>query len=311
MLHVIFGAGPLGQAVASALRARGDAFRLVNRSGQAPAGFADADVVAGDLTDPAARQRAARDAAVVYHCAVTPYPAWARTLPSLMAGTIDAAASAGARLVYGDNLYAYAPTEAPLTENTPEQPSTRKGQVRKTVADQLRAAHAEGRVEATIGRGSDFYGPGVHDSFVGGEVFGRLADGKRPRVLGDPDQPHTFTYIEDFGRALVVLADHDAALGQTWHVPNAPPVTTRAFAEAAAEAMGRDAVVQATPSWMVRALGLVNPMMREIAEMLYAWEQPYLVDHTAFQQAFGDAFGAPTPLADGIATTAAALAPSS
>lgn len=306
-MHVIFGAGPLGLAVAAALTARGDEVRLVNRSGRAPTRLPGVEVVAGNLTEAASARNAARGASVVFHCAATPYTDWPGTLPALMEGAIDAASSVGARLVYGDNLYAYAPPGQPLAENTPERPHTRKGRVRKQVADVLRAAHEQGRVEAAIGRGSDFYGPGVLTSAVGSEVFGRLAAGKAPRVLGDPDQPHSFTYIEDFGRALVVLAGDDRAFGETWHVPNAPPITTRGFAARAAEAMGSTAEVQATPSWMIRALGMFNPTLREVAEMLYEWEHPFVVDHTKFQEAFGEAFGGATPLSEGISRTAAAL----
>lgn len=306
-MHVIFGTGPLGQAVAAALIARGRAVRLVNRSGRPPGGFENVEVAEGDLTDAASARHAARDASVVYHCAVTPYTDWPDTLPALMGGAIGAATSAGARLVYGDNLYAYAPSDKPLTEETPERPTTRKGRVRKDVADMLRAADRDGRIEAAIGRGSDFYGPGVLQSTVGSEVFGRLADGRAPRVLGDPDQSHSFTFIKDFGRALVLLAEHDEAFGETWHVPNAPATTTRSFAAAAAEAMGHDAKVKATPSWLLRTFGLFDPMMREVAEMLHQWEHAFVVDNTKFERAFGEKFGAATPLAEGISKTAAAF----
>lgn len=307
-MHVIFGTGPLGQAVASALKASGIEARLVNRKGRAPAGLDGFEAVSGDLTEADSARRAAQGATVIYHCAGAPYTEWPRTLPAMMEGAIEAAVSAEAPLVYGDNLYAYAPTDEPLTETTPERPETRKGRVRKEVADMLRMAHEHGRVKAVIGRGSDFYGPDVHSSVVGDEVFGRLADGKAPRVLGDPDQPHSFTFIEDFGRALVVLGTHDTSFGQTWHVPNAPPVPTRAFATRAAEAMGHEAKnVKTTPPWLLRAIGFFNPMMKEVAEMLYQWEKPFVVDHTKFERAFGDTFGAATTLAEGISRTADAF----
>ncbi len=303
-MHVIFGTGPLGQAVASELVARGESVRLVNRSGHLSAKLAGVEVVAGDLTEVDSARRAVNGATVVYHCAAGPYTNWQGTLHRLMEGAIDAAASAGASLVYGDNLYTYMPSSDPLTEETPERPRTRKGKVRKTVADLLRKAHEDGRVRAAIGRGSDFYGPGVLASAVGSEVFGRLQQGKTPRVLGNPDQLHSFTYIEDFGRGLAVLASHPEALGQTWHIPNAPALSTREFAARASKAMGKVTKVQTTPAWMIRALGLFNPMMREVAEMLYEWEQPFVVDHQKFEKAFGKAFGAPTPIDRGILETA-------
>ncbi|HMB92862.1 MAG TPA: NAD-dependent epimerase/dehydratase family protein [Rhodothermales bacterium] len=304
---MIFGTGPLGRAVAAALKARGTKVRLINRSGRAPAYLDGFEVVSGDLTDTASARHAAQGATVVYHCAGAPYTKWSEVMPAMMAGAIDAAASAGARLVFGDNLYAYTPTTEPLTEETPEHPKTEKGRVRKEIADTLRAAHAKGRVEATIGRASDFYGPYVETSAVGDEVFGRLANRKPPRVLGDPDQPHSFTFIEDFGRALVVLAEHDESFGQTWHVPNALPVSTREFAARAAEAMGHTAKVKTTPSWLLHAFGFFNPMMKEVAEMLYQWEKPFVVDHTKFKRAFGDAFSAVTALSEGICKTAEAF----
>lgn len=307
-MHVIFGTGPLGQAVASSLKASGTEARLVNRSGDVPAGPDGFVAVSGDLTDIGSARRAAQGATVIYHCAGAPYTEWPSTLPVMMEGAIEAAASTGAPLVYGDNLYAYAPTDEPLTEETPERPETRKGRVRKEVADMLRTAHERGRIQMVIGRGSDFYGPGVHSSTVGDEVFGRLDQGKAPRVIGDPDQPHSFTFIKDFGRALVVLGKHDTSFGQTWHVPNAPPVPTREFATRAAQVMGHGAKkVRTTPSWLLRALGFFNPMMKEVAEMLYQWENPFVVDHTKFEKAFGDAFGAPTALVEGISRTADAF----
>lgn len=306
-MHIIFGTGPLGQAVAASLHHRGHPVRLVNRSGQAPEGFDDLETVAGDLTRPPAARKAAQGASVVYHCAVTPYTDWPETLPALMDGAIDVAAAEGARLVYGDNLYAYVPTSDPFTEETPERPTTRKGRVRKDVADTLRSAHAEGRVKATIGRASDFYGPGVTNSVVGDQVFGRLVEGKAPRVLGDPDQLHTFSYIEDVGRALVVLATHDEAFGETWHLPNAPAVMTRTFAEEAATAMSQPVRIKTAPSWLLRALGYVSPTMREVSEMLYQWEDPFVVDHSKFEREFGADFGDVTPLKEGISRTAAAF----
>jgi len=304
-LHVIFGTGPLGLAVAASLNDPAISVRLVSRSGEAPPGYEDHDTAVGDLTDPSSARRAAEGADVIYHCAGAPYTEWKRRLPVMMKGAIDAAAASRAKLVYGDNLYAYAPSDQPLTEETPEEPTTRKGKVRKETADLLRSAHERGRIESTIGRASDFYGPGVRDSFVGSEVFGRLSRGNAPRVLGNPDHPHTFTYIGDFGRALTILAACERASGQTWHVPNSPPISTREFALQAAVAMDEPSGVTATPSWLVHATGFFSARMSEIAEMLYEWENPWVVDHAKFQAAFGDAFGHPEPLHHGIQKTAA------
>jgi nucleoside-diphosphate-sugar epimerase len=160
---VVFGAGPLGLAVTSALRRRGDVVRVATRSGQAPVP-AGVEVVAADATDPAAARRACEGAAVVYHCAATPYTTWPGTLPPIMKGIIQGAAAAGARLVYGDNLYGYGPVDRPLTEGLPDRATGPNGRVRAQLTETLLAAHRAGTVQATIGRASDFFGPRVRVS---------------------------------------------------------------------------------------------------------------------------------------------------
>ncbi len=137
-LHVVFGAGALGLAVARRLRAAGARVRLVSRAGRAavPEGV---QVAAADLTDPTAAGRAGQDAAVVYHCAATPYATWPRTLPPLMRGIIAAAAATGARLVYGDNMYCYGPVAGPLTEDLPDRPKGPNERVRAELAETLLA----------------------------------------------------------------------------------------------------------------------------------------------------------------------------
>jgi hypothetical protein len=56
------------------------------------------------------------------------------------------------------------------------------------------------------------------------------------------------------------------------------------------------------PKLAVRALGLFNPMMRELAEMTYEFEQPFVLDTTKYESAFGTAG---TPLASALAATVA------
>ena len=161
MLHVVLGAGPLGLAVARHLAARGDRVRAAVRGGRAdvPEGV---EVVGADLNVEADTKRACEGAAVVYHCANPPYAKWADLHPPLMDAVIEGAAAAGARLVFGDNLYAYGPVHGPLTEDLPYLASGPNGRTRAQIAETLLRAHESGRIRATIGRASDFFGPQVH-----------------------------------------------------------------------------------------------------------------------------------------------------
>jgi nucleoside-diphosphate-sugar epimerase len=290
-LHVVLGArGGVGQALVHLLTEQGKHVRAVSRAKAAgPTGI---ELVAADLLQGDQAIAACREASVVYHCAGVPYPQWAKVLPTIMENTITAVSVAGARLVYADNCYMYAPTARPMTEDLPYAPVTRKGRVRKQLAEALMAAHSTGRLRAAIGRATDFYGPGMVTSTMGERFFTALVAGKRVEWLGKLDQPHAMTVVDDFARVLFTLGSRDEALGQVWHVPAADALTGRQYIELAAEAAGVTARPMVLSAGLVRVLGLFNPMLRELGEMLYEFNAPYLIDGSKYLRAFG---GMPTP----------------
>jgi nucleoside-diphosphate-sugar epimerase len=217
-----------------------------------------------------------------------------------MAGIIQGAISAEARVVFGDNLYAYGPVEGPITEDLPYRAQGPNGRTRAQIAEALMRAHHEGHVRATIGRGSDFFGPHARLSTAGDRVFERAVAGKPPQVLGNPDFPHTVTYIEDFGRALVALGEREEALGQVWHVPSPETITMRRFVELVFEEVGGSPMLRAAPGWGIALVALFNPTMRAVKEQLYQHERPWMVDSSKFERAFG--WGA-TPLFEAVKST--------
>ena len=299
-LHVVFGTGPVGLAVMDELVSKGKRVRMVNRSGRAsmPEGV---EVVGGDATDKAFAREASEGASVVYFALNPPYTRWTELFPPLQAGVIEGAAAAGAKLIAVENLYMYGLTRGrPLTEDLPYAPNTRKGTVRARMSEELMEAHTSGRVRVAIGRASDFFGPRVLVSAAGEQVFGRAVEGKSAQVAGDPDQPHTYTYAPDIGKGLVILGEREEALGQAWHLPSPETVTTREFVEMIFEEVGKPARVQAAPKILLRAIGLFNPGIRETIEMLYEFEEPFVVDHSKFERVFGEHA---TPLKEAIGET--------
>jgi len=300
-LHVVYGTGPVGLSVMDALVQRGPMqVRMVNRSGHAsvPDGV---EVVGGDAADPTFTREVSVGASVVYFALNPPYDKWPELFPGLQAGVIEGAAAAGAKLVAMENLYMYGPTDGrPLTEALPYAASTRKGTVRARMSEELMEAHQSGRVRVAIGRASDFFGPSVLASAAGEQVFGRAVAGKSAQVAGDPDQPHTYTYAPDIGRELVILGEREEALGQAWHLPSPETVSTRRFVKMIFEEVGKPARLQAAPKIVLRAMGLFNPGMREMIEMLYEFEEPFVVDHSKFENAFG---AQATPLKEAIGET--------
>jgi nucleoside-diphosphate-sugar epimerase len=226
---------------------------------------------------------------VVYATAQPAYTEWPERFPPLMQAILTGVAHSGAKLVFGDNVYMYGPNGGqPLHEGLPYTATTRKGSTRARIAQSLLDAHAAGTARVTIGRAADFYGPRCTDSTVGTIVFGAILAGKPANLLGNLDLPHTYYYIRDFAKGLVILGSHDQADGQAWHIPSPPTLTTRQFVTQVAEQAGKPLKLQVAGPFLVSVLALFNPMLRELKEMLYQNTEPYIVDHSRFVAAFGD-----------------------
>ncbi|NDJ62140.1 MAG: NAD-dependent epimerase/dehydratase family protein, partial [Chloroflexi bacterium] len=306
-LHVIYGSGPVGMTVIDELLARGKRVRLVKRSGQAsvPAGV---EVVPGDATDAENARRVCEGAAVVYNCTNAPdYQKWPEQFPPLQRGIMEGAAANGAKLVVTENLYMYGPHGgAPMTEAMPMRATGARGSTRAKLAIELIEAHAAGKVRFASARAADFYGPRVLQSLAGEQGFRAALTGKSAQVLFSADNLHSLTYIKDMARALVILAEHDEADGQAWHVPNAPAITMREFWDKVYTQAGNPPaklMVANTP--MLRFIGLFAPGLRGITENKWQFAEPFVADHSRFMNTFGAAVAAlpeplPTPIDDGI-----------
>jgi nucleoside-diphosphate-sugar epimerase len=285
--HVVFGAtGAIGGAVVGELARAGRQVRAVSRGGQAPDG---AQGIAADASDRAQAAGAAAGASVIYHCASPPYTQWPELFPILTGSILGAAESSGAKLVFADNLYAYGPVDGPLREDLPAAARGPKGRIRAEMAAQLLAAHREGRARVVIGRASDYYGPHGTGSTAGQTVFGRILAGKKPQWTGRLDQPHTFHYLPDIARGLVVLADRREADGQVWHLPAAEPLTAQRFFDLIGTAAGQPVPVHASiasPALLTVA-GVFSPLLREMRETTYQFRAPFVIDASKFEAAFG------------------------
>jgi nucleoside-diphosphate-sugar epimerase len=288
-LHVVLGAGQLGPLVAARLRARGLRVRLVRRGPFVTGAPPGVEAVSGDLGDPTSATALLAGAAVVYHCASPPYTEWRRALLPLTEAILTGASRAGAHLVALDNLYMYG--RAPggrMSEDSPVAPCSKKGELRARAAGAMTAARDRGDLPVTIGRASDFIGPGATLAAVFGDRFWtRAFAGKPGEVLGDPDQPHSYSYVPDVADALVTLGTDPRARNQLWHLPAPPALPTRAIIQRIGQLMGQPLAATSVPTWLLRGLGLWSPLMREIAEMTYQWRAPFVLDDARYRHTFG------------------------
>ena len=286
-LRVVFGSGPAGRAVATELERQGLPTRVVNRSGRPV--LADVETIGGDVTDPQFAHTAAHGAHTVYFCLNAPnYHRWPQEFPPLQAAVVDAASAAGARLVVLENLYMYGPTGgAPMTESTSVNPTSKKSAVRARMSDELMDAHRHGRVDVAIGRAADFIGPGVTASAMGEHVFGPALAGGKAQTMGRPDTLHSYSYVPDIGRNLVLLGSRDDAFGRVWHLPNPLTRTTRDIITDIYAALNQPARITVLKRPMLRAIGLFNRDVHELLSTYYQFDAPFIADHTAFTSAFG------------------------
>jgi nucleoside-diphosphate-sugar epimerase len=285
-LHVVFGTGPLGKYTARELVRLGKTVRMVNRSGKADELPAGVEVVAGDAYDAAKNIKITKGADAIYQCAQPHYYEWPEKFPPLQRAILEAAAANGAKFIVGDNLYMYGdPKGQPIREDSPVQPHTRKGKTRAAMAQEVLDAHKTGKIRAAIGRASDFFGPG-YDVFNDLAIRPALA-GKAVNVLGRIDQPHTFTYIADFGKLLATLGTREEALGQVWFTPSPAAVTQAELVKLLEAEVGHPLKIMAAGALMARILGLFNKEMAEMPEMMYEWNAPFVMDSSKAEKAFG------------------------
>ncbi len=263
-LHVIFGTGPAGCWTARTLTENGHSVRAINRTARRPEFMpAGVDVVAADASQPAAAIAAAEGATVVYQALNPPYHQWHEFFPGLQASVLGAARATGARYVSIENLYMYDSTQ-PITEDSAVAPVSRKGELRRRMAAEVKAAHDAGEVQAVALRSSDYYGPGVTGSAFGERVFARLLAGKKAQVSGSLSQPHSLAYIEDVGRAAAELGVRDGVLGRVWISPHAPARTQGQMIEAACALLGIPPAASAFSPLLLRIAGLFSPAAKEV-----------------------------------------------
>jgi nucleoside-diphosphate-sugar epimerase len=205
-----------------------------------------------------------------------------------MRTVLDACIMNKSKLVFFDNIYIYDKNAIPhMTEDSIMDPPSKKGLVRKEIADMLLHEVKSGKLTALIARSADFYGPDTKTSFLIELVYKNLKKGKRPMWLIDPDKKHSFTYTPDAASATALLGNTADAYNQVWHLPTDKNILTgKEMIRLFAEEMKREAKVTVLPMWLLRTLGLFNPLMKEMPEMMYQYDRDYFFDSTKFDKRF-------------------------
>ena len=298
-MHTIVGAGgAIGIELISHLAEKGLHIRLVSRNPKSADG-AD-QVVSADLADLDQTRSAIAGSEVVYLLVGLKYDlrVWRELWLRIMNNVIEACKRANAKLIFFDNVYAYGKVVGPMTERTPFNPCSRKGEIRAKIATTLLNEMTNGSLTALIARSPDFYGPRVQTSVANRLVFDKFAQGAKASWLVNDRVRHSWTFTPDAGKSLALLAESDSAWNRTWHVPAAPnPPTGKELIEIAANVFSVEPNHRVLSRPLIKLAGFFDADIRESYEMLYQYDSEYLFDSTQFSTTFRFT---PTSYEDGI-----------
>jgi len=303
MQTILGSSGIIGKEVAKELyRSYTKDIRLVSRNPK-PINPTD-QFLKADLLNRDEVREAVKGSEVVYLTVGINYSAktWAEQWPVIMQNVIDACRAEKARLVFFDNVYSYGKVEGVMTEELPYNPCSKKGTTRLKVINMMMDEVKKGNLEALIARAPDFYGPDTPLSFVNITVMQNLAKGKKAQWMGHDRKKHSFIFTPDAGKATAMLGNTPSAFNQVWHLPtDKNTITGKEFIELSARAFGVKPDYMVIPKWMLKMIGLFNPIINESVEMLYQNEVDYIFDSSKFEKAFGFK---PTSYETGITETA-------
>jgi nucleoside-diphosphate-sugar epimerase len=305
MITILGAGGVIGNEAVKLLSARRQPFRLVARNARPVTGATE--VISADLSDKDQTIRAVAGSSIVYLLVGLKYDhkLWTEIWPRIMANTIEACKRSGAKLIFFDNVYMYGKVSGMMTEETPFNPCSKKGEVRAKIATSLINEWKAGALTAMIARAADFHGPETPNGLPNALVFEPLAKNQKASWLANDSVPHSYTYTPDAARSLVTLAESESAWNQTWHVATSRnPPTGKEFISMAAKELSVAPRYRVLSRPMVRLVGWFNPLVGEVYEMLYQNDSPYLFDSSKFERAFS--FSG-TPYAEGIRATAASF----
>lgn len=288
--YTILGAnGNIAKVISSELDSKGLQIRQVSRNPKAV--NPSDELIAANLTKPLEVLNAVSGSTVVFLCAGIKYsvPDWQRDWPIIMRNTLDACISTGAKLVFFDNMYALDPSHVGhLTEETPMNPISEKGKVRKQILEMLWAEVNAGKLAALVARAGDFYGPGANNSFLNELVINKMKAEKSPQWLYDGDKRHSFTYIPDAGKATAFLALQTDSWNQTWNLPTDQTYPSgQEITDILNQHLGTSKKLQVMPAWLVSVLGLFIPVLKEVKELKYQSAEDYRLDSSKIEKAYG------------------------
>ncbi len=294
----ILGTGQVGRSLFEQLQLQGkkSEILLVNKSGKVSFGLPEGtSVVAADVTMPKKLIPIFQKSDIVFSCTDVPYQLWSNFYPLLSNAMIEGLKHSTAKLVFADNMYSYGNVKGQLIhEDLPHLATTKKGIIRAEIINNFNISEVNNRV--AIVKSSDFIGPHIEKGVFGIDFLKNIYNHKIIYLPGDTTLPHHFTFIEDFAKAMALVAFEPKAFNEIWHVPNSPAISQNEWLEIFKQETGLKIKFRAIPKFMIKLVGLFNPFVKELAELSYQFNYPYLIGSHKFINYFGDIATSPTEI---------------
>ena len=302
-MQTILGAnGTIGSLLVKELTAYTNQIRLVSRNPKKV--NATDELFPADLTDASQVEKAVEGSEVVYLLVGFDYKlkVWQHNWPRLMRATIDACIKHHAKLVFFDNVYMYDKNAIPhMTEESAINPPSKKGLVRKEIAEMLLNEVKSGKLTALIARSADFYGPDNEKSLLIELVYKNMKKGKKANWFINVDKKHSFTYTPDAAKATALLGNTNNAYNQMWHLPtDKNTLTAKELIDLFAKEINADNRVTVLSKWLLKMMGWFVPVLKEMPEMIYQYDRDYFFDSSKFEKRFNFK---PTSYQEGIKKT--------
>jgi nucleoside-diphosphate-sugar epimerase len=286
-ITIIGAGGSIANCLVPLITEKNEPLRLLSRSGYSING---ADCRKVDVSNQKELSIAIKDSKVVILLVGIEYTTaqWQIQWPKIMDNCITACIENNVPFIFFDNVYMYGQVDGIMTESTPFNPCSKKGEIRATIASHLLQQIKKNNIRASIARAADFYGPHAEEkSFFHQMVLKNLREGKKAQWMVNAKVPHSFSYTHDMAKGLYLLAHDENTLNQTWHMPTAiPALTGEEMIALAANLMGQNNKYMSLSKWMIKSFGWFNKVVGESVEMLYQYEHPYHFSSEKFEKHF-------------------------
>lgn len=253
-------------------------------------------VTAGDALIETDVMSAAEDVDVIFHAVSFPYEQWSLKHPACLETVIKVAKKQKAKVVLIDNIYAYGKQPKKVSEDVIKNPHTKKGKIRFNMEANLKASG----VPYLIVHLPDFYGPQAKNTILF-ETLKNVANNKTANFVGPMNIAREFIYTKDAARVIIELALRDDTYNENWNVSAIHPITGEDLIRTIRELTGYNKKVRTISKTLISFIGLFQPFMREVVEMMYLTEDPVVLSDEKLRRKLGEV--PLTPYCEGLTET--------